>query len=67
MPIRNRQVYFPVTAAEERNLLAWAQQHERAVSAQVRWYLRDILNGTQSPEPEPDSGQGTRTEEAVAA
>ena len=45
MPAREREIHFPVTPAEERNLIAWARSHERAVSAQVRWYLRDILSG----------------------
>jgi hypothetical protein len=48
MPTRDREIHFPVTGVEERNLLAWARQHERPVSAQVRWYLRDILNGAQA-------------------
>jgi hypothetical protein len=54
MPTRSRQVYFPVSPEEERRLLTWANAHERAVSAQVRWYLRDILNGRQPPEPVTD-------------
>lgn len=54
MPSRNREIHFPVTVAEERHLLAWARQYERAVSSQVRWYLRDVLNGRQPTEPVGD-------------
>jgi hypothetical protein len=44
-----RAVHFYVSRAEERNLIAWARQHERPVSAQIRWHLRDILSGRCPP------------------
>jgi hypothetical protein len=70
MPSSERAVHFYVSRAEERNLIAWARQHERPVSAQVRWHLRDILNGRLRPgseQPTPAIDEVEQPEPLTAA
>jgi hypothetical protein len=47
---------IPITAAEERALIEWAQANERSVTAQIRWALRGILRGSSDRSPPPESG-----------
>jgi hypothetical protein len=39
-----RAVTIPLTPAEERALIQWAEAHERTPVGQLRWLLRDILS-----------------------
>jgi hypothetical protein len=49
MPYPSRQLVIPLTPAEERALIGWAKRHERSPVAQVRWLLREVLQGTNAP------------------